>query len=133
MSVCGSATCSGMSLTSFSEFLALRKIPLRKQSYILAENHVDEGESSTAEAKPYVIDPAALKLQRTIQDIVLEDRDIADKVRPQLSLSTLVLTLDFRPPKHSCPPFVPIRNTKQPTSSVFVTSMSSAWAQASGF
>lgn len=58
----------------------MRKIPLRKQSYILAEDHVNEGESSTAEAKPYAIDPAALALQRTIQDIVLEDRDIADKV-----------------------------------------------------
>ncbi|KAJ9127620.1 hypothetical protein QFC24_001030 [Naganishia onofrii] len=67
----------------YIEFLALRKIPLRKQAYIgptedQAEN--DGGESSTAgEKASYAVDPAADALQLAIQNIVLEDRDLADK------------------------------------------------------
>lgn len=75
-----------------AEFLALRKIPLRKESYILAQDHVDQGESSTPDAKAYTIDPAAQELQRVIQDIVLEDRDLADKVRPPTRLILPFLT-----------------------------------------
>ncbi|KAJ9110795.1 hypothetical protein QFC20_002836 [Naganishia adeliensis] len=67
----------------YVEFLALRKIPLRKQAYIEAEDGDDTeqaGESSTTNAKSeWSVDPAALELQRTVQDVVLEDRDLADK------------------------------------------------------
>ncbi|KAJ9119671.1 hypothetical protein QFC22_003381 [Naganishia vaughanmartiniae] len=68
----------------YIEFLALRKIPLRKQAYIgpEAEDQVDNegGESSTAaEKSPFAVDPAADAMQLAIQNIVLEDRDLADK------------------------------------------------------
>ncbi|GHJ86604.1 hypothetical protein NliqN6_3006 [Naganishia liquefaciens] len=63
----------------YVDFLALRKIPLRPESYIRAQADVALGESSTAPLKAETIDPAALGMQRAVQDIVLEDRDLADK------------------------------------------------------
>ncbi|KAJ9097290.1 hypothetical protein QFC21_004959 [Naganishia friedmannii] len=74
----------------YIEFLALRKIPLRRQAYIGPEEQADDdqgggGESSTAaaaaagESAQFLVDPAADALQLAIQNIVLEDRDLADK------------------------------------------------------
>ncbi|KAJ9110473.1 hypothetical protein QFC19_001599 [Naganishia cerealis] len=68
----------------YVEFLALRKIPLRKQAYLEAVDMVktESPESSTAvtgEKAPFAVDPCAETLQLAIQNIVLEDRDLADK------------------------------------------------------
>jgi hypothetical protein len=84
MNGCGVADGAFSDFRRSVEFLALRKIPLRKQAYIgptedQAEN--DDAESSTAgEKASYTVDPAADALQLAIQNIVLEDRDLADKV-----------------------------------------------------
>ena len=115
------------------DFLALRKIPLRPESYIRAQADVALGESSTAPLKAETIDPAALGMQRAVQDIVLEDRDLADKVSPP-SCASIILPDKFhsRPPKPSSQLSAPTPNTKPLTSSVCETSMSSAWAPALG-
>lgn len=119
------------------EFLALRKIPLRKQAYIEAEDGDDTeqaGESSTTNAKSeWSVDPAALELQRTVQDVVLEDRDLADKVSTShgRDFMWLITSLSFRPPRRSSPPSEHTRNTKPPTFSVCATSTSLAWARVS--
>ncbi|TXT10944.1 hypothetical protein VHUM_01695 [Vanrija humicola] len=57
----------------YVDFLKVRKIPLVRQGYITAEL----GEAETAPEPP--VDADALDLLKTIRDVVLTDRDLADR------------------------------------------------------
>jgi hypothetical protein len=68
------------------EFLHLRKLPLRERAYLdenLEECRVVDPDApgpSTSIVQQHPVDPAAIALMEELRDIVLTDRELADKV-----------------------------------------------------
>jgi ATP-dependent RNA helicase DDX55/SPB4 len=85
-----SAAASGSSeltvLLHLTEFLNLRKVPLRERAYLddaLEDSRaVDPNQPgpSNASMQSHAADPAAFRLMEELRDIVLTDRELADKV-----------------------------------------------------
>ena len=72
MSVCIPSTVLKDELNAPSEFLRIRKIPLTDQAYI--------GQDLSAVKPPLGLDPDCTALRDQIRELVLTDRELADKV-----------------------------------------------------
>ncbi len=77
------------------EFLHLRRLPLRERAYLdenIEECRVVDPDTpgpSTAADQQYPVDPTAITLMEELRDIVLTDRELADKVSKLVRLQNL--------------------------------------------